>query len=268
MNFPKRERSYWIFSKELKDSAVIDEQDDKYIITPLGSRIRRIFFAGSVTYKNSDDKMIKVTVSDGLGSFYLTSFKNDYHEDVNQTLDNINTGDVLSAMGKISYFKNNENIFYFSVVPELISIISDNERRFWGYRTLYISRRKLMAIREAFKDDVSTDILISLGYSKDESESAMRAKKYYNSYDFNGYLQMISSINFENNVSQESQNYYDVILDYIKNNDDGSGCRYDDIVVAARNAKIPQEKVDEILNYLGSQGDIYEVSLKRYKALI
>ncbi|SMD30926.1 hypothetical protein [Picrophilus oshimae] len=268
MNFPKRERSYWIFSKELKDSNIIDENDDKYIITPLGSRLRRLFIAGSVTYKNSDDKMIKATVSDGLGSFYLTSFKNDYHEEVNDVLNSIGTGDLLSVMGKISYFKNNEDIFYFSIVPELVSVISDNERRFWSYRTLYISRRKLMAIREAFKDDVTSETLTGLGYSIDEAESAIRAKKYYNNYDFNGYLQMISSINFENGIQQESQNYYDIILDYIKNNDDGTGCRYDDIVIAARNAKISQDKVDEILNYLGSQGDIYEVSLKRYKALI
>ncbi|HII83195.1 MAG TPA: hypothetical protein HA269_08055, partial [Ferroplasma sp.] len=73
--------------------------------------------------------------------------------------------------------------------------------------------------------------------------------------------------NTENSSAPQTFNVETFVLDYIKSNDSGPGCKYDDIVISCSNAGIPRERVDEILNSLGSSGEIYEVSLKRYKAL-
>ena len=60
----------------------------------------------------------------------------------------------------------------------------------------------------------------------------------------------------------------DIILAAIRKNDnDGKGCRYEDILSATLRDGIERVQVDEILNTLGSEGEIYEVSLKRFKAI-
>ncbi len=280
MAYVKRENSYWVFSRELKDSNILEGEDKRpYIITPLGTKLKRVLITGKITYKNSDDKMVKITVMDYIGSFYLTGFKKGFSSEIAKEMDKFNVNDTVVVMGKSSSFKNDEGIFYFSINPEMIRQISELERFFWGIRTAYVSKRKIYAITEAHKDENATEeTLVKLGYTEDEAADAIRSKKYYKDYDYASYLNTISSINYEtpeesnaeetvNNGSTVTLNLDSFVLDYIKNNDFGPGCKYDDIVIAASNAGINRDKLDEILNVLGSNGDIYEVSLKRYKAL-
>ncbi|MCL4311822.1 MAG: hypothetical protein M1462_05280, partial [Candidatus Thermoplasmatota archaeon] len=76
MEYTKRENSYWIFSRELKDSNKLEGEEKRpYVITPLGTRLKRILITGVITYKSSDDRMVKMTIADYIGSFYLTAFK-------------------------------------------------------------------------------------------------------------------------------------------------------------------------------------------------
>jgi RPA family protein len=292
MAYTKRETSYWIFSRELKDSNRLEGEEKRpYVITPLGTKLKRVLLAGVITYKSSDDRMVKVTIADYLGSFYITGFKTGFSSEMAEELDKYNVNDTVVVMGKVSSFKTDDGIFYFSINPELIKTISDTERYFWGIRTSYVTRRKLLGITEALKDENATlDILIGLGYSRDEAEDAIRARENYHDYDFTSYMNALSSINFESPIPAdvppaysgetgqstledkkssggEAVNVEAFLLDYIKNNDSGPGCKYDDIVISCSNAGIPRERVDEILNSLGSMGEIYEVSLKRYKAL-
>ena len=292
MAYIKREASYWVFSRELKDSNKLEGEEKRpYIITPLGTKLKRVLLTGIITYKSSDDRMVKVTVADYLGSFYITGFKTGFSSEMAEELDKYNVNDTVVVMGKVSSFKTDEGIFYFSINPELIKKVSDIERYFWGIRASYVSRRKLLAITEALKDEnVTADTLLGLGYSKEEADDAIRARDNYHDYDFTSYMNDISSINFESPVpvstpprengeagqatledekpsGSEAINVEAFLLDYIKSNDSGPGCKYDDIVISCSNAGIPREKVDEILNSLGSMGEIYEVSLKRYKAL-
>ncbi|KPV46992.1 hypothetical protein SE19_03055 [Acidiplasma aeolicum] len=276
----KREKANWIFSRELKDSNVLEGEDKRpYVITPLGTRVKRVLITGRITFKNSDEKMVKITLADYIGSFYITAFKSGFNSDMAEEVDKYNVNDTVVIMGKVSAFKTEDNVFYFSINPEMIKPISEIERYFWGERSFYIARRKIYAIREINKDEeANEETLIKLGYTREEAEDAVRSKNYYKDYDFNSYLSAISAINYEmpsneavkTETGGQEKLIPDVegfILDYIKNNDDGPGCRYDDIIIAAKNEGITQEQVDETLNLLGSNGDIYEVSLKRYKAL-
>ncbi|WP_337860014.1 hypothetical protein [Ferroplasma sp.] len=292
MAYIKRENSYWVFSRELKDSNRLEGEEKRpYVITPLGTKLKRILVAGIITYKSSDDRMVKITVADYIGSFYMVAFKTGFSSEMAEDLDKFNVNDLVMVMGKVSSFKTDEGIFYFSVNPELIKSISETERYFWGIRSSYVAKRKILGIMEAMKDEASTEeTLANLGYSKEEAEDAIRAREFYSDYNFTSFLDAISAINFEsptmpentpdNNLEapeskENAENAPSVpafnvdafILEYINSNDMGPGCKYDDIVIASSNKGIPREKVDETLNSLGSNGDIYEVSLKRYKAL-
>jgi RPA family protein len=290
VEYTKREKSYWIFSRELKDSNRLEGEEKRpYVITPLGTKVKRILFTGIITYKNSDDRMVKITVADYIGSFYMVAFKSGFSSEMAEEMDKYNVNDIVMVMGRVSSFKTDDGIFYFSVNPELIKSISETERYFWGIRSSYVTKRKILGIMEAMKDDSATvETLTALGYSKEEAEDALRAKEYYPDYDFTSFLNAISAINFDlhampentsennpenletyNNEEAPAQafNIDAFILDYINSNDIGPGCKYDDIVIACSNRGISREMVDETLNTLGSNGDIYEVSLKRYKAL-
>lgn len=269
----KREFAYWIYARELRDSLVMEDNPEEerakpYVITPLGSRIRRVVITGKVTQKNPDENMTKVTITDPSGNFYLTAFSNDFGSQGKIMLDNLELNDTVLVMGRVNSFQN-EGKIYFNINPELAVKADEVSVKYWTLRASHIARRKIFAIRAASKlESPGSEDLVSKGYSEEEAESALRALRNYPVYNL-GDLEAIFTGSATASVSTpaESANR-DFVLEYVKNNDeDGRGCRYEDILAAAKNASISQADVDEVLNTLGSEGEIFEVSLKRYKAI-
>jgi hypothetical protein len=100
-----------------------------------------------------------------------------------------------------------------------------------------------------------------------EAESAIRSVKLYPDFDLS-VLQGALSIEPKEVKNTADLERRDFILNYVRNNDtDGMGCRYDDLVAASSNVGLGQGDLDELLNSLGSEGEIFEVSLKRYKVI-
>lgn len=269
----KREPSKWIFSREIKDCKIIEELEleekgKPYVVTPLGTRVKRVMLAGTVTQKFPDENLTKITVSDLVGSFYVSVFQSEFRQEQKAEIDSLEVNDTVFIMGRINPFKTAEGAMYFNINPEFAGHTTQETVEFWNLKTKYIARRKLYAIKEAIKNPESDEkSLLQLGYTKEEAESAIRSRKLYHDYDFQNFEALILSSSTRKPESNEDQ-FKQVVLDYIKNNDtDGKGCRYEDLVIASSNLGIDQSKVDEFLNTLGSEGDIYEVSLKRYKAI-
>jgi RPA family protein len=269
----KREPSKWIFSRELKDCKIIEELEPEekgkpYVVTPLGTRVKRVMLTGTVTQKFPDENLTKITVSDAVGSFYVSVFQSEFRQEQKAEIDSLEVNDTVFIMGRINPFKTAEGAMYFNINPEFNGKKSQETVDFWNLKTKYIARRKLYAIREALKNPESNEkSLTQLGYTKEEAQSAIRAREKYPEYDFQNFEQLILSSSAKRPESHETE-FKQVVLDYVKNNDtDGKGCRYEDLVIASSNLGIDQNKVDELLNTLGSEGDIYEVSLKRYKAI-
>ncbi|CAC11532.1 hypothetical protein [Thermoplasma acidophilum] len=264
----KRDQDYWIFSAELRDAKVKDDQSSKpQIVTPLGISIKRILCTGTVTSKQGDDRMTRITVADPVGNFYVIGFSNGFNPEEKAMLDKVSVDDRIMVIGKISSYRNTEGNYLFSIRPELVSKIDDEAMKFWSLKAYYFAKRRYYAIREAQKsENPAAEILKESGYTMVEAEAAMNAINNFPNYDYQKLFELIepamSSIGSSGAIAEARS----MILDYIKNNDlDGKGCRYEDIVVAAKNAGIDQSTVDEILNSLGSLGEIFEVSLKRYK---
>ncbi len=269
----RREFAYWVFAREIRDSTVLEESNEEerskpYIVTPLGSRIRRVLVTGRVTQKNSEENMTRMTVADASGNFYLTAFSNDFGNQGKIMLDALELNDSVMVMGRLTSFQNEERI-YFNINPEIAVKIDEIALKYWNLRASHAARRKIFAIRAAGKSDSpSSEELMKMGYSEEESECAIRALKNYPDYN-PADIEAVASGSPAASVQQQSDSgSKELILDYVRNNDeDGRGCRYEDILAAATNAQISQGEVDEILNTLGSDGEIFEVSLKRYKAI-
>lgn len=271
----RREPAKWIFAKELKDCAVIEDKDPDekgkpYVVTPLGTRVKRVLITGTVTSKSSEENLTKVAVSDATGTFYVNAFANDFNIEVKSALDGLETDSLVTIMGRINPFRTEDGVYYFNINPEFVTLSDMTSAHFWNLRASYVAKRKLYAIREAMKsDEASVDSLRKLGYSAEEAEDAMRAKENYRDYDFTRFQEVaqgvMDTLGKPSGQSAETKRF---VLEYVRDNDtDGKGCRYEDVVIAASNKGVEQTEVDEILNSLGSEGEIYEVSLKRYKAL-
>lgn len=267
----KREFAHWIFARELRDSVVLEENPEEerskpYVVTPLGSRIRRVIITGRVTQKNPDDNMTRVTLTDSSGNFYLSAFSNDFGSQGKIMLDDLELNDTAMVMGRVNSYQN-EGKIYFNVNPELAVKMDEVGIRYWTTRANHVARRKIFAIKEALKSEApSRDDLVSKGYSSEEAECALRAIKNYPAYNTDEIESLVSGGSITAAPADSANR--DFLLDYVRSNDeDGRGCRYEDILAAANNASISQADVDELLNTLGSEGEIFEVSLKRYKAI-
>lgn len=269
----RREFAHWIYARELRDSTVTEENKEEerakpYIITPLGSKIRRVLVAGRVTQKNPDENMTRVTISDPSGNFYLTAFSNDFGSQGKIMLDGLELNDTVMVMGRVNTYEN-EGRIYYNINPELAVRIGDTELRFWNTRASHTARRKIYAIKAALKkENPTSEDLTAMGYSSDEAEAALRSIGHYPEYNTNDIEAVASGGSVSVVKAPEDSGQREFILEYIRSNDEeGRGCRYEDILAAANNASITQSDVDELLNTLGSDGEIFEVSLKRYKAI-
>lgn len=269
----KREFAYWVYAREIRDSSVLEENQEEerskpYIITPLGSRIRRVLITGRVSQKNAEENMTRMTVTDSSGNFYLTAFSNDFGSQGKIMLDGLEPNDTVMVMGRLTSFQN-EDRMYFNINPEIAVKIDDVALKYWNIRASHVARRKIYAIKAAQKSEApSAEELMKMGYSQEESECAIRAAKNYPEYNPSDIEAVASGSPSTGAQPEADTGHRDLILEYVRNNDeDGRGCRYEDILAAATNAQISQAEVDELLNTLGSDGEIFEVSLKRYKSI-
>ena len=269
----KREPAKWILSKELKDTNVMEEthedQSKPYIITPLGTRVKRVIITGMITSKNVDDNLTKATVADNSGAFYISAFASGYNAEAKFDLDSMEQDSAVMVMGRVNPFRTEEGAFYFNINPEMVVRLDSPGMEMWKSRAVWIAMRKIYAIREALKaEDTDVNHLVGLGYSTEESECAIRARKQYHDYDFQEFSKIADSVLKFTQENSQNAEVKQLILATIRKNDvDGKGCKYDDILSAILRDGVERVQVDEILNTLGSEGEIYEVSLKRFKAI-
>ncbi|WP_162509574.1 hypothetical protein [Thermogymnomonas acidicola] len=142
----RREQAWWLFSKELKDTTVVEERDEDqrgrpYIVTPLGARVKRVLVCGQVTQKRAEDTQVRLTVSDPLGPVYVNVFASDFNEKVMAEAAKVNVNDYIVVMGRTNVFRNSEGNLYVSVNPEFLRPADEMTRAFWNFRTAHLSIR-------------------------------------------------------------------------------------------------------------------------------
>ncbi|MCL4315120.1 MAG: hypothetical protein M1454_05295 [Candidatus Thermoplasmatota archaeon] len=271
MEFSKREPSRWIFSRELRDStqtegSETDERMRPYIVTPLGTRLKRIFFCGTITTSSIEENSSRLVIADPVGSFYVSASSAGFNEPVRDEMSKFNTGDRIAVMGKVSIFKAETGNFLFTINPERIWSADDALRNFWNARTLIIARRRVLAIKEAQKlEKPSEMMLIRLGYSPEEAHFALLAVNRYKDYDYSRFIESATT-SVRKDQSDEINRAKKSILEIIdRHSDDQKGVSYETILGDAAAEGIDKKIIDDSLNALGNDGEVYEVSLKRFK---
>ena len=125
-----------------------------------------------------------------------------------------------------------------------------------------------MRIKEALKKpDISTGVLTASGSTEDEAEGILKSIKAYPNYDYTKFEEVLTSLLFNQQISQNINIAKDGILEFLASHVDPQGIKYEEIVNELLKKGISQNEVDEALNVLGIEGDVFEVSLKRYRKI-
>lgn len=270
----KRESSKWISSRELKDTTFIEEMPEgergkPFVVTPLGTRVKRILVSGVVTAKSKEETYTKLTVADNIGPFYVTVFNSEYQPETKEIADSIELNSVVTIMGRVNTFKTEDGVIYININPEKIMHADAVMMKYWTDRCQRIAMRKILAIGEMSKlDSPDKAKIVAMGYSEEEAECAMRHLEHYKSYNLQGMQEAITSASSVSEAQGADASLKDEVYSFIKSHaDPQKGCKYEDIVAHMKGKNIDQAETDEFLNLLGSEGEIYEVALKRYKAV-
>jgi RPA family protein len=193
----RREPAWRIFAAEYNDSALEikggGEKVPSYVITPLGSKVNRVFITGVLTDVESvveGGEYLRAHVSDPTGVF--TIYSGQYQQEATAMLQRIEAPAFVGVVGKVRTYVPEEGTLYVSLRPELIREVSADARDRWIIETCLQTKHRMGAMVEAMKmSQANVYDLRKLGYSRELSEGIVAALKKYGSVDVNKYATLI-----------------------------------------------------------------------------
>jgi len=193
----KREPAWRIFAAEYNDAALeikgTGEKVPSYVVTPLGSKVNRVFIAGVLTDVESvmeGGEYLRAHVSDPTGVF--TIYSGQYQAEATQKLQSIEVPAFVAVLGKVRTYIPEEGTLYVSLRPELIREITAEARDRWIIEACLQTKQRMGAMVEAMKmPQPNAYDLKKLGYSRELSEGIVAALKKYGSVDITKYATLI-----------------------------------------------------------------------------
>ncbi|MEM4258467.1 MAG: hypothetical protein QXL17_04875 [Candidatus Thermoplasmatota archaeon] len=303
----KREPAWRVFAAEFNDTTfelrATEEKTPSYIVTPLGSKINRIFVTGVLTDVENiseEGEYLRAHVSDPTGVFTL--YSGQYQPDATSQLQAIEVPSFIAVIGKVRTYIPEEGGLFVSIRPELIREVDSQIRDRWILDTCYQTKQRIIAFREALKmKQPNVYDLRKLGYSKELSEGIITALQHYGPVDISRYVALIrESLQFiipsqkevqdiqkppqhkivepkkkkkTEKKPMEDQDALDdtketietLVLDVIKKLEGAEGAAWDAIIDHCKKKKITEDQIEEALTSLMDKGFIYEPVLGTIK---
>ena len=193
----RREPAWRIFAAEYNDSALeikgSGEKVPSYVVTPLGSKVNRVFITGVLTDVESvmeGGEYLRAHVSDPTGVF--TVYSGQYQQEATTTLQGIEVPAFVAVVGKVRTYIPEEGTLYVSLRPELVREVNADARDRWIIETCLQTKQRIGAVVEAMKmTQPNVYDLRKLGYSRELSEGIVAALKKYGSVDVTKYATLI-----------------------------------------------------------------------------
>lgn len=269
-NEKRREPARWLFSKELRDTTltnVNDENDVKkeYFITQAGSVGRRILLCGKITQKTEENETIKLTIADPTGVFYMTFFSKDFNQDTRVELGLVSEGQNVMAVGRTSFFTSNEGKFYVNINPESVREVREEDMEYWKIQAIAYLKRRLSIMHELSKSpELNEGQIVSLGFTEDEAAGCIMAHSAYSAPDLGNLEELLISMN-SYHVSETAIVLKDKVLEIIKESGAFGGITYQEILDKISKDGQNSQQLDEALNLLGSEGEVYEAEKRKFR---
>ncbi len=269
-NDKKREPAKWLFARELRDTTLthVEDEDEtkrEFFMTQSGSVGRRILFCGKITQKSEENEIIKLTVADPTGAFYLTFFSKEFNQNTKAELGMVSENQNVMVIGRTSFFRSNEGKFYVNINPESVREIGEDDLEYWKLQAIKYLKRRLAIMHELSKSpEMREEQIVSLGYTEEEAIACIMANSAYSTPSLTGMEELLLSLD-SYHVSEDALGLKDEVLSIIKENGAFGGITYNQILEKISKKGKDAKQLDETLNLLGSDGDIYEAEKGKFR---
>ncbi|WP_299335466.1 RPA family protein [Haloplanus sp.] len=160
----RREVAHRLFAAEFDDATVSyaksdEERAPKYVVTPTGARVNRLFAVGVLTEVESvNENVLRARVVDPTGAF--VSYAGQYQPDAAAFFERTDPPAFVALTGKARTFEPDDgDRIYTSVRPESVSVVDGETRDRWTVSAAEATLRRVAAMAEAKSVDASDEAL-------------------------------------------------------------------------------------------------------------
>ena len=291
-----REIAWRVFAGEYNDANkdVSDggERSPSYVVTPLGAKINRLFVVGVLTdvenVATDEAPMWRARLQDPTGTYHV--YAGQYQPEASAALAKLKPPAFVAVTGKSRLFTPDSGGTYTSIRPETVKVVDEALRDYWILDACRSLKKRLEALREAYKmDPVTKEELAALGIKPPMAEGILAAVEHYGKVDLSRYSAMLAEAvryllpEFQPakpeeegsapaiaskaaDAAQEAREQ--AVLGIIGELDaDGKGASWDGITARAGKAGVDKDALEEVVNSLLDKGLIYEPILGRMKKI-
>ncbi|RLF50379.1 MAG: hypothetical protein DRN11_04760 [Thermoplasmata archaeon] len=269
-----REPAWRIFAAEYNDSSHVleakEEKAPKYVITPLGAKINRLFIVGVLTdveEVGAEGIRRRARISDptGMHIVYAEAFK----PEVASILADMEIPSYIAIVGKVRIYEPEEGVLYLSARAEMAKQVDAKVRNYWIIEACKNMLLRINAMRDALsmKNPTSRQ-LKELGYPSLIAEGVAEAVKVYKDVDIEHYeFLMREALTFitKKEIKKDFGEAEEKMLKIIEELQGEEGAMWESVIEKAENEGISKEIAEEIISSLMDKGLVYEPQLGKLK---
>ncbi len=152
----KREVAKRIFAQELVRSTyqIEDQNQIKYVLTPTGERVNRIFSVAVLLDKDeigADTNFWRLRLADPTGTFFATVGR--FQPEALEVIGEINVPELVALVGKTRVFEGTSRKL-LSIRPEVISPVDIAVRDYWVLETARRTIERIESMEKREGEDV------------------------------------------------------------------------------------------------------------------
>lgn len=192
-----REPAWRVFAAEFNDArhevSQGGERDPTYVVTPLGSRINRLFAVGVLTSNDpvgEEGGVRRAQITDPTGVFHV--YAGQYQPEALQALQELEPPAIVAVVGKARTYSPEEGVVYTSIRPETIHGLSSQARDAWILETAEHTLDRIEAMGEALQmEEPTEELLTNLDIPPRLAKGVLEATELYTPIDLDGYLTLV-----------------------------------------------------------------------------
>jgi len=276
------------YNRSLHEDRGLEENAPNYVITPLGSSVNRVFFVGVMMVKTNtgsdDSPQYRVEVRDPTGTFYL--YAGQYQPQALNAIGKLEPPSLVGIVGKVRTFVRDDGTFYASVKPEVVFPVDIPQRDRWILTTSKYTMERLRAIKDAMAEEQpNLETLVEKGHPKRAAESAVNGVGLYGNFDLTPFkegikeaLQLVvegggKSVGIEAPSIEEApaqneksdgppkEDVKELVLEIINSVSGDKGALYRDIIAECEKKGVDKIQLEETIQELLDEGQIYEPTI-------
>lgn len=193
-----REVAWRVFADEFNSSTVEIRDEGEYapayVLTPLGALVNRVYAVGVVTdvenMGTEEDPLYRARLQDYTGVFYISAGQ--YQPEAAKALGSLSWPCFIAVVGKTRTYSPEDGTVYVSLRPEVIKVVSAEERELWTLEAAKSTLARISAFRDAMEMETpSEDELVRIGHTPKLARGIVSAIEAYGQVDLDRYQRVV-----------------------------------------------------------------------------